>query len=66
MKHERCLDAIILLIDCIQEHPWVTKNGLDPLLPESENTAEIVGLPTEEEMNSAITKTIGHVMAVVS
>lgn len=44
----------------------MTKNGLDPLLPESENTAEIVGLPTEEEMNSAITKTIGHVMAVVS
>ncbi|OJJ68742.1 hypothetical protein ASPBRDRAFT_133077 [Aspergillus brasiliensis CBS 101740] len=49
----------------LREHPWVTKNGLDPLLPESENTAEIVGLPTEEEMNSAITRTIGHVMAVI-
>jgi [calcium/calmodulin-dependent protein kinase] kinase len=43
----------------------VTRNGLDPLLPESENTTEIIGLPTEEEMNSAITKTIGHVLAVV-
>ncbi|RAL05619.1 putative calcium/calmodulin dependent protein kinase [Aspergillus ibericus CBS 121593] len=49
----------------LREHPWVTKNGLDPLLPESENTAEIVGLPTEEEMNSAITRTIGHVLAVI-
>ncbi|RAL10094.1 putative calcium/calmodulin dependent protein kinase [Aspergillus homomorphus CBS 101889] len=49
----------------LREHPWVTQGGLDPLLPESENTAEIVDLPTEEEMNSAITKTIGHVMAVI-
>ena len=44
----------------------MTRDGLDPLLPESENTAEIIGLPTEEEMNSAITKNIGHVLAVVS
>ncbi|PWY70184.1 calcium/calmodulin dependent protein kinase [Aspergillus heteromorphus CBS 117.55] len=49
----------------LREHPWVTKNGLDLLLSESENTAEIVGLPTEEEMNSAITRTIGHVLAVI-
>ncbi|KAE8382098.1 calcium/calmodulin dependent protein kinase [Aspergillus bertholletiae] len=49
----------------LREHPWVTRNGVDPLLPESENTAEIIGLPTEEEMNSAITKTIGHVLAVM-
>ncbi|PYI10053.1 calcium/calmodulin dependent protein kinase [Aspergillus sclerotiicarbonarius CBS 121057] len=49
----------------LREHPWVTKNGFDPLLTESENTAEIVGLPTEEEMNSAITRTIGHVLAVI-
>ncbi|KAF7596275.1 hypothetical protein BBP40_002419 [Aspergillus hancockii] len=49
----------------LREHPWVTRNGLDPLLPESENTAEIIGLPTEEEMNSAITRTIGHVLAVM-
>lgn len=43
----------------------MTKNGMDPLLPKSENTAEIVDLPTEEEMNSAITKNFGHVLAVV-
>ena len=49
-----------------QTHSWVTKGGLDPLLPESENTAEIIEFPTEEEMDSAITKTIGHVLAVVS
>ncbi|KAA8643131.1 putative calcium/calmodulin dependent protein kinase [Aspergillus tanneri] len=49
----------------LRAHPWVTRDGLDPLLPESENTAEIIGLPTEEEMNSAITKNIGHVLAVM-
>ncbi|RAK71583.1 putative calcium/calmodulin dependent protein kinase [Aspergillus fijiensis CBS 313.89] len=49
----------------LREHPWVTKDGLDPLLSETENTAEIIDLPTEEEMNSAITRTIGHVMAVI-
>lgn len=44
----------------------MTKNGMDPLLPESENTAEIIEPPTEEEMNSAITTNFGHVLAVVS
>ena len=44
----------------------MTKIGLDPLLPESENTAQIVEPPTEEEMNSAITNTVGHILAVVS
>ncbi|KAL4996235.1 kinase-like domain-containing protein [Aspergillus recurvatus] len=52
-------------MDELRAHPWVTKNGMDPLLPKSENTAEIVGLPTEEEMNSAITKNFGHVLAVM-
>ncbi|KAL4790019.1 kinase-like domain-containing protein [Aspergillus venezuelensis] len=52
-------------MDDLREHPWVTKNGMDPLLPKSENTAEIVGLPTEEEMNTAITNNFGHVLAVV-
>ncbi|KAL6235471.1 hypothetical protein BDW75DRAFT_141759 [Aspergillus navahoensis] len=52
-------------MDELREHPWVTKNGMDPLLPKSENTAEIVGLPTEEEVNSAITKSFGHVLAVM-
>ncbi|KAL4753803.1 hypothetical protein BDW72DRAFT_201265 [Aspergillus terricola var. indicus] len=52
-------------MDDLREHPWVTKNGMDPLLPKSENTAEIVDFPTEEEMNSAITKNFGHVLAVM-
>lgn len=43
----------------------MTKNGMDPLLPKGDNTAEIVGLPTEEEMNSAITNNFVHVLAVV-
>jgi [calcium/calmodulin-dependent protein kinase] kinase len=38
---------------------------MDPLLSKAENTAEIVGLPTEEEMNSAITNSLGNVLAVV-
>ncbi|PLB51822.1 kinase-like protein [Aspergillus steynii IBT 23096] len=54
-----------ITMDELRSHPWVTRDGLDPLLPESENTAEIIGLPTEEEMNSAITKNIGHVLAVM-
>lgn len=47
-------------------HPWVTKGGLDPLLSEEENTAELVSPPTEEEMNSAITRNMGHLITVVS
>lgn len=43
----------------------MTQDGRDPLLSEEENTADIVEPPTEEEMNSAITSNIGHVVAVV-
>ncbi len=43
----------------------MTKNGMDPLLSKDDNTAEIVGPPTEEEMNSAITNNFVHVLAVV-
>jgi hypothetical protein len=49
----------------VQAHPWVTRNGSDLLLPEEENIAEIVEAPTEEEMNTAITRNVGHIMAVV-
>jgi hypothetical protein len=44
----------------------VTKGGVDPLLSAEENTATILEPPTEEEMNSAITKNMGHLLAVVS
>lgn len=43
----------------------MTRNGCDPLLPEEENVAQIVEAPTEEEMNSAITRNVSHLMAVV-
>ncbi|KAJ5645587.1 hypothetical protein N7507_011598 [Penicillium longicatenatum] len=49
----------------LREHPWVTMNGVDPLLSEEENTAHNVEPPTEEEMNAAITKSIGHVMTLM-
>jgi [calcium/calmodulin-dependent protein kinase] kinase len=48
-----------------QEHPWVTANGADPLLSYDENTAQIIEPPTEEEMNLAITKNMGHLLTVV-
>ncbi|PGH18226.1 CAMKK/CAMKK-META protein kinase [Helicocarpus griseus UAMH5409] len=49
----------------LREHPWVTRRGADLLLSAEENTANIVGDPTEEEVNSAITKKIGNVLTVV-
>lgn len=44
----------------------MTKRGTDPLLSAAENTATILEPPTEEEMNSAITKNMGHLLVVVS
>ncbi|EFR00872.1 CAMKK/META protein kinase [Nannizzia gypsea CBS 118893] len=49
----------------LRVHPWVTKGGIDPLLSEEENTATLVGPPTEEEMDSAITRNLGHALIVV-
>lgn len=49
----------------LQDHPWVTGNGADPLLSFEENTAQIVEPPTEEEMNHAITKNMGSLMTLV-
>ncbi|KAK2774960.1 hypothetical protein FQN52_004088 [Onygenales sp. PD_12] len=49
----------------LRAHPWVTKGGADPLLSAEENTADLVGRPTEEEMDTAITKKMGNVLAVV-
>ncbi|KAL1959018.1 hypothetical protein VTO42DRAFT_3259 [Malbranchea cinnamomea] len=49
----------------LRVHPWVTKNGTEPLISAEENTAEIVSPPTEEEVNNAITKNMNHVLAVV-
>ncbi|EGE82876.1 CAMKK/CAMKK-META protein kinase [Blastomyces dermatitidis ATCC 18188] len=49
----------------LRNHPWVTKGGTDPLLSTEENTANPIGEPTEEELNTAITKKIGNVLTVV-
>ncbi|KAI9672209.1 MAG: hypothetical protein M1831_002023 [Alyxoria varia] len=49
----------------LRVHPWVTRKGTDPLLPAEENCAVIVELPTESEMNAAITSNVGRVIAVM-
>lgn len=49
----------------LREHPWVTRSGEDMLLPEEENTSEIIPSPTAEDVASAITRSIRNVMAVV-
>ncbi|KAJ5320565.1 hypothetical protein PENANT_c033G09506 [Penicillium antarcticum] len=49
----------------LREHPWVTKDGTDPLLSFEENTSQIIAPPTEEEMNSAITTNMGNLMTVM-
>uniref|UniRef100_A0A093UVX7 Calcium/calmodulin-dependent protein kinase kinase 1 n=1 Tax=Talaromyces marneffei PM1 TaxID=1077442 RepID=A0A093UVX7_TALMA len=49
----------------LRNHPWVTKNGEDPLLPEEENTAQVIQPPTEEEMVSAITHNVKNLFSVM-
>ncbi|KKZ63744.1 calcium/calmodulin-dependent protein kinase kinase [[Emmonsia] crescens] len=49
----------------LRNHPWVTKGGADPLLSAEENTANLIGDPTEEEVNTAITSKIGNVLTVI-
>lgn len=49
-----------------QAHPWVTKNGTDPLLSAEENTADLVEPPSELEVNHAITAKMKHLLVVVS
>ncbi|CAG8026345.1 unnamed protein product [Penicillium salamii] len=48
----------------LRDHPWVTKDGTDPLLSFEDNTSQIIAPPTEEEMESAITTTMGHLMTM--
>ena len=50
----------------MQNHPWVTKDGADPLLPEEENTSDLVEPPTALEINRAITSTLNNLLTVVS
>ena len=48
-----------------KEHPWVTKNGTDNLLPAEENTADLVEPPSETEVNHAITAKMRNLIVLV-
>lgn len=43
----------------------MTKNGEDLMLSEEDNCNDIIDDPTEEELDTAITGKMGHLMAVV-
>lgn len=49
----------------IREHPWVTRGGKDALLPEEENTANLIEPPTEEETNQAITGNLSNILVLM-
>lgn len=49
----------------MQEHPWVTKGGSDPLLSAEENCSDLVGIPTEAELEHAITGNMKQLLVVV-
>lgn len=49
----------------LRNHPWVTKEGSDPLLSEEDNTAYVLEPPTEAEMNAAITGNMRSLLTVV-
>jgi [calcium/calmodulin-dependent protein kinase] kinase len=48
-----------------QEHPWITKNGTDPLLSAEENTADLVEPPSDIEVHHAITTKMGNLIVLV-
>lgn len=50
----------------IQDHPWVTKEGADPLLSAEENCSEPVEPPNELEVSHAFTRRMSHLLCVVS
>ncbi|KAI1421698.1 kinase-like domain-containing protein [Xylaria sp. FL1777] len=49
----------------IRNHPWVTRNGDDPLLPEEENCSDMVETPNELEVNHAFTRKMDHLICVL-
>lgn len=57
-------DTRITMAD-LRVHPWVTKDGSDPLLSAEENCAHQVEPPNELELNRAITRKMNHLMCVV-
>ncbi|KAL1302520.1 hypothetical protein AAFC00_002907 [Neodothiora populina] len=49
----------------LREHPWVTKGGSDPLLSAEENCADLIELPTEAELQNAITGNMKQLLVVM-
>ncbi|KAF2968501.1 hypothetical protein GQX73_g5120 [Xylaria multiplex] len=49
----------------IRDHPWVTRNGADPLLSEEENCSDMVETPNELEVNHAFTRKMDHLICVL-
>lgn len=49
----------------IREHPWVTKEGTDPLLSAEENCSDPIGPPNELEVSHAFTRRMSHLLCVM-
>ena len=49
----------------LQEHPWVTRGGTDPLLSTEENCCDPVDPPNPLELNHAFTRKMSHLICVV-
>ncbi|KAI9840855.1 MAG: hypothetical protein M1837_001269 [Sclerophora amabilis] len=54
-----------ITMPALKEHPWVTKNGADPLLSTEENISDLIQPPTEAEVNSAITAKLHNLLVVM-
>ncbi|VBB86785.1 Putative calcium/calmodulin-dependent protein kinase kinase [Podospora comata] len=49
----------------LRNHPWVTKNNSDPLLPTDENCTDPVDPPNPLEVNHAFTRRMSHLICVM-
>ncbi|KXH50969.1 hypothetical protein CSIM01_11649 [Colletotrichum simmondsii] len=49
----------------LRDHPWVTKQGADPLLSKEENCSNTVEPPNELELNRAFTRKMNHLLCVM-
>lgn len=48
-----------------QDHPWVTKEGTDPLLSADENCSDPIDPPNELEVSHAFTRRMSHLLCVM-
>jgi hypothetical protein len=65
-----CLHLLLQLLTSLsfissQIHPWITKNGTDPMISIDENCQLVVTEVTEEEISNAI-KSVANIFTVVS